>query len=257
LTGIAGVFKYRAAIHSRDRVAAATRLPGAEAACWHNRVRIKKGGEMAKNNIVQLDDYRGGPPDAGADRDICSRGKRNKQHKKARHDPSGFDWTFGGFTTPTPFLTDLMNAFNPQEPLEEAERLLQSGVLAYRRAKNGEPRILLISKKNTGNWGIPKGNVEPHISFPESAAKEAFEEAGVSGRISPYPIGMLRTRKRVGDARSHRTIEVWMYLLEVTEAASNWPEKHKRQAKWVSCETAARLLREPVLAQLCHRLAQN
>ena len=38
---------------------------------------------------------------------------------------------------------------------------------------------------------------------------------------------------------------------------TNWPEKGKRKIKWVSCEAAARHLREPLLAQLCHRLAKS
>jgi hypothetical protein len=55
----------------------------------------------------------------------------------------------------------------------------------------------------------------------------------------------------------YQVIEVWIYLLEVTETLSDWPEKGKRQTRWVSCETAARELREPVLVHLCHRLAQS
>jgi 8-oxo-dGTP pyrophosphatase MutT (NUDIX family) len=214
-------------------------------------------GVMAKNDIVQLDEYRRRVLDTAADQHTASPLKANKKQQKARHFSRKSDWAFGGFLTPTPFLTELMNALEPQESLAEAQRLLQSGVLAYRRAKNGEPRILLISKKRSRDWGIPKGNVESYIAFPESAAKEAFEEAGVLGHISPYPIGVFRTRKRLANSRSHGTIEVWIYLLEVTEVLSNWPEKHERQARWVSCEAAARQLREPILAHLCHRLARS
>ena len=51
-------------------------------------------------------------------------------------------------------------------------------------------------------------------------------------------------------------LEVWVYLLEVAELLADWPEMVRGDA-WVSCEAAARQLREPVLAHLCHRLAQS
>ena len=54
-----------------------------------------------------------------------------------------------------------------------------------------------------------------------------------------------------------QTIEVWVYLLEVTTVLSNWPEKEKRHTTWMPCKMAAQHLREPVLAQLCYRLAQS
>jgi hypothetical protein len=51
-------------------------------------------------------------------------------------------------------------------------------------------------------------------------------------------------------------IEVFVYLLEVTEAAKKWPEKAKRDFKWVSPREATTLLREPALVELCMRLAE-
>ena len=57
--------------------------------------------------------------------------------------------------------------------------------MAYRRQKQGELQILLVSNKRSKKWGIPKGRAEPHMSSSEIAAKEAFEEAGVIGYISP------------------------------------------------------------------------
>jgi ADP-ribose pyrophosphatase YjhB (NUDIX family) len=131
--------------------------------------------------------------------------------------------------------------------------ILESGALAYRRRKNGEVLILLISKKRSKKWG-PKGRVNASLSFGETAAKEAFEEAGVMGRISPNCIGMFRATK---GAITPKHIEVWVYLLEVNETVLDWPEKEKRQIRWAPCKTAARELREPVLTHLCHRLAQS
>src|SRR5579862_6790928 len=60
-----------------------------------------------------------------------------------------------------------------------AQPLIQSGVLAFRRLEGGDVAVLLVKKPNSKNWGIPKGNAEPHLTLAENAAKEAFEEAGV------------------------------------------------------------------------------
>ena len=62
--------------------------------------------------------------------------------------------------------------------MADGQVLLEAGVLAYRHS-HGEVEILLVSKKRSKKWGIPKGRVEPHLSFGELASKEAFEEAGV------------------------------------------------------------------------------
>jgi 8-oxo-dGTP pyrophosphatase MutT (NUDIX family) len=212
---------------------------------------------MAADKIIRLDEYRRPARDGGKSSPADCGATPDPAAKKSQKTSGKRDWVFCGFSAPTPFLNEVMNSAEQPTPLPADQRVLQSGVLAYRRRKDREPEILLVSKRRSKNWGIPKGNVEPQLSFGESAAKEAFEEAGVLGLVSPYPIGVFRARKRLSKAPSHQVIEVWIYLLEVTETLSNWPEKGKRQIKWVSCETAARHLREPVLAQLCHRLAQS
>ena len=133
---------------------------------------------------------------------------------------------------------------------------LEAGALAFRRTKRRGLEILLISKRRTHKWGIPKGRLVPQLSFAENAAKEAFEEAGIIGRISSDAVGVFRARKRADNPLVPSVIEVWVYLLEVTIIRAKWPEKGKRQTRWVSCDQAARELREAVLAHICHRLGQ-
>jgi 8-oxo-dGTP pyrophosphatase MutT (NUDIX family) len=89
--------------------------------------------------------------------------------------------------------------------------------LAYRRQKQGELQILLVSNKRSKKWGIPKGRAEgpkPHMSSSEIAAKEAFEEAGVIGYISPNLGGMFRARKQSTSGLPHQIIDVWVYCLK-------------------------------------------
>jgi 8-oxo-dGTP pyrophosphatase MutT (NUDIX family) len=186
---------------------------------------------------------------------ITGKAKAPKPHKHEK----GRKWpTFSTRTVSMTLATELAQSRQtapPRLPVQDA--ILESGVLAFRREGNGEPLVLLISKKRSKNWGIPKGKVEPTQTFPETAAKEAFEEAGVIGDVSSSSVAMYRAKKSGVNSLANGIIEVWVYLLEVTETLSDWPEKGKRATRWVSCEVAARYLREPVLTHLCHKLAQS
>lgn len=115
--------------------------------------------------------------------------------------------------------------------------------------------MLVVGKRRSRKWGIPKGKAEPELSLSDNAAKEAFEEAGVRGQIGTEPLGTYRALKRVRGLKT--VIEVWVYLLEVTETATKWPEKDKREVRWCSPNEAANLLQEPLLAELCRRLADQ
>jgi 8-oxo-dGTP pyrophosphatase MutT (NUDIX family) len=158
---------------------------------------------------------------------------------------------------PSPLLVELMRSPATASPLPDGNPILESGALACRRLKNGELLVLLVSKRRSGKWGIPKGRVSGRLSFGEVAAKEAFEEAGIKGRVSPNSIGMFRVQKRTPSRQLSQVVEVWVYLMEVTKRLRHWPEKGQREIRWVSCETAAQQLREPMLAHLCHRLAKG
>jgi 8-oxo-dGTP pyrophosphatase MutT (NUDIX family) len=216
---------------------------------------------MAKkqNKVVRLAEFRG--PNRA---DHCERpseeardttfGPETLRRMRRNGRRSGHHWTFKGWTAPSHFLPEMMRSPMTAPPVMRKTAMLESGALAYRRHKNGKLLILLVSKKRSKKWGIPKGKVNASLSFGETAAKEAFEEAGVIGRVSRNSIGMFRAKKGTPIPKN---IEVWVYLLEVDESLSNWPEKEKRKTRWVSCKVAARELREPILTHLCHRLAQS
>ena len=131
---------------------------------------------------------------------------------------------------------------------------LQSGALPYRLNEAGRPEVLLVTSARSRRWTIPKGRAEPHLSLSDNAAKEALEEAGIVGAVAARSSGTFRTTKRVSDGEI--AIEVWVYLLRVTAALDDWPERRQRRTRWVSCAEAARLLREPLLRSLCRQLVE-
>src|ERR1700761_2252507 len=73
----------------------------------------------------------------------------------------------------------------------------QYAALPWRHRHGEELEILLATSRETRRWVIPKGwpmkNRKPHAA----AAQEAFEEAGVSGRVMKRSIGRYNYVKRL------------------------------------------------------------
>ena len=70
----------------------------------------------------------------------------------------------------------------------------QAGVIPFRR-KKGAIEICLIRNKGRKKWKIPKGFVDPDETIEEAALKEAWEEAGLKGRLVGEPIGSYEYEK--------------------------------------------------------------
>jgi 8-oxo-dGTP pyrophosphatase MutT (NUDIX family) len=117
----------------------------------------------------------------------------------------------------------------------------QSGVVAV-RVRDGAPQVLLVTSAGGKRWVIPKGIVEQGHSAASSAAKEAWEEAGATGRISRRMLGRYRYEKWNG------VCTVLVYRLDVEELHRTWPEAHVRRRKWLTPAAAAKRVGNPVLA---------
>lgn len=123
--------------------------------------------------------------------------------------------------------------------------ITQYGVLPWRRNAKGGIEILLVTSKERGRWVIPKGNPIPYMLNHESAAREAFEEAGVEGPIAIEPIGSYRYEKLRRSGPAPAVVNV--YPLEVTREAPAWPEDRERIRKWFPQAAAAAAVEEPEL----------
>jgi 8-oxo-dGTP pyrophosphatase MutT (NUDIX family) len=130
-------------------------------------------------------------------------------------------------------------------------------VIAYRLKRPDEPdteapqlEILLITSRKRKRWIIPKGIIEPGLSPQASAAKEAFEEAGVRGKIADQALGVYTHDKWNGTC----TIEV--FPLEVTSVVDDWPEGDVREREWMSLDKALQHLQEAPLKAMLRKLAQ-
>ena len=125
---------------------------------------------------------------------------------------------------------------------------LQYAVLPWREGQ-GDRELLLVTSRETGRWVVPKGNPMPFRSGDETAAEEAYEEAGVRGTIDPSPIGSFRYRKRRRLLPAVNA-EVRVFPLRVDELLDEWPEQHQRRREWFDREGAAAAVDEPGLKKL-------
>ena len=125
---------------------------------------------------------------------------------------------------------------------------LQVAALCWRRAAKGL-RILLITSRDTSRWVIPKGWPMRNRPDEEAAAREAYEEAGLRGEVSPRSIGIYTYAKRLGPGRAV-TCAVRVFPLEVREMLRRYPENGQRRVKWFAPDRAAQKVDEPDLKRL-------
>ncbi len=143
--------------------------------------------------------------------------------------------------------------FLPSE--EEGGARTQFGALCWRMHR-GHVEVLLITSRDTGRWVIPKGWPIAGKNPQESAAQEAWEEAGVRGAAMAASLGLYaydKTRK----SREALPCVVSVFPLRVEGLAKTFPERAQRRRRWFRTERAARLVAEPELRAMLLALAAD
>ena len=129
--------------------------------------------------------------------------------------------------------------------LRKLKQCEQVAAVCY-RVRGGVIEFLLVQTRK-GRWIFPKGSVEPGLTHAQAAALEAFEEAGVHGRMEEASFTRYVRRKR-GEARNsaakaNRTEPaVNAHLCEVLRLVP--PQEPNRNPSWFSAEKAKRRLQE-------------
>jgi 8-oxo-dGTP pyrophosphatase MutT (NUDIX family) len=91
---------------------------------------------------------------------------------------------------------------------------------------------------------IPKGNLEPGKTAGEIALQEAWEEAGLTGALQQEPVGSYVYEK------SGFTYHVIVFLMQVSTAAEQWPERGVRDRCWLTPGAALSRVEETGLREL-------
>lgn len=119
----------------------------------------------------------------------------------------------------------------------------QAGVIAHRTSRFGT-EVLLVTRRCGGGWTIPKGCRDAGQAASDTARREALEEAGVDGTLSPRALGTYDYQKL------DETCRVDVFLLEVAQVYPTWAEDAARVRGWFSVADAARLVGIPELARM-------
>lgn len=124
----------------------------------------------------------------------------------------------------------------------------QFGALCY-RVQDDRVQVLLISSRGTGRWIVPKGWPMDGETPAGAAATEAYEEAGVEGKVSDTCLGIYTYTKTIpkGD---NLPIVVAVFPFKVKRLLKDFPEAGQRKRKWFSLKKAAALISEPELVPL-------
>src|SRR5215470_8372999 len=90
----------------------------------------------------------------------------------------------------------------------------QVAAVCYRiRDENIE---FLLVRTGGGRWTFPKGGVEPGLTHAQAAALEAFEEAGVHGRIEEISFARYVRRRGQDSTTGGKQVETDAHLCEVS-----------------------------------------
>jgi 8-oxo-dGTP pyrophosphatase MutT (NUDIX family) len=124
----------------------------------------------------------------------------------------------------------------------------QIGALCWRPHGSGH-EVLLITSRDTGRWIIPKGWLVQGLTAAGSAAREAWEEAGIEGKPEEEALGYFAYRKGLDEGRAIPCV-VEVFALRVERLTDRYPERGERRRKWFRPEKAAKKVDEPDLRQL-------
>ncbi len=124
----------------------------------------------------------------------------------------------------------------------------QFAALCYHMVRD-KPEILLITSRRSRRWIIPKGWPIDGKTPAQVALTEAWEEAGVQGKVHERCLGLFSYHKALGAERGVPCVAM-VYAVRVKSLAADYPEADQRKRKWLRPKKAAALITEPELAHI-------
>jgi 8-oxo-dGTP pyrophosphatase MutT (NUDIX family) len=134
---------------------------------------------------------------------------------------------------------------------------IQFGALPYRFGKEAGIEVLLVTSRETGRWIIPKGWPIKGFKPAKTAAREAYEEAGVRGHVSGRPLGRYVYEKRIEDRVASFPCEVQVFALLVKTQLKKWPESGQRKVRWFPVPEATAVIGDDDLRKLILQLKEH
>ena len=135
---------------------------------------------------------------------------------------------------------------------------IQYAALPYRFTPAAALEILLVTTRRSRRWIIPKGWPIKGLRPPKSAAREAFEEAGVRGKVGAKSVWASSITTSCSSSNGIPVnCEVRVFPLLVKRQSESWPEFEQRVVQWVEPAKAVALIKEPGLKKLVAAFAKR
>jgi 8-oxo-dGTP pyrophosphatase MutT (NUDIX family) len=146
---------------------------------------------------------------------------------------------------------------NPNKRKAKPAVRLQYAALPYRFNEAGTLEILLVTTRQSKRWILPKGWPIKGLRPPRSAAREAFEEAGVTGKIGAKSVGSFTYDKMLDEQGIAVQCEIKVYPLLVKKRSAEWPEVGQRLSQWAELEKALSLIEESGIKAIVTAFAER
>ncbi|WP_349962489.1 NUDIX hydrolase [Rhizobium sp. ZPR3] len=140
------------------------------------------------------------------------------------------------------------------ETIAAGDMAEQYGALCFQYSKENVLKVLLITTRETRRWMTPKGWAIKGLTGGQVAEREAWEEAGVKGKVKKNTFGYFTYLKVLDDGETIPSV-VEVHLLEVRKQCQKFPESGQRMIEWMVPEEAVRRVREPELKGLLMRFS--
>ncbi len=138
----------------------------------------------------------------------------------------------------------------PMRLLDDGKRGVrtQFGALCWRQVGD-KIQILLVTSRRRKRWTVPKGWPVDGATPAQAAETEAYEEAGVKGKVRPSCLGIFSYNKELDEGEELPCV-VALFPIKVKKVLDSWPEKKDRRRKWMSLKKAAKRVDDPELSAI-------
>jgi predicted NUDIX family NTP pyrophosphohydrolase len=131
----------------------------------------------------------------------------------------------------------------------DASSSAEYAALPWRISGEGTMEVLLFCRRQDGRWTIPGGACSGTRTELRTAERAAFQDAGVTGRLAPEPVGRFRATRTLADGHN-APCDVTVFGLHVWGTLVHWPRETKILRRWMPLSEAQALAADTGLADL-------
>eukprot|EP00002_Diphylleia_rotans_P008410 TRINITY_DN1821_c0_g1_i1.p1 TRINITY_DN1821_c0_g1~~TRINITY_DN1821_c0_g1_i1.p1 ORF type:complete len:173 (-),score=32.93 TRINITY_DN1821_c0_g1_i1:428-946(-) len=108
--------------------------------------------------------------------------------------------------------------------------------------------VLMVQSTKKDDWILPKGGWETDETQEQAAIRETYEESGAVGDLGVF-LGCYQA-----SITKPTKIDIYFYLMRVTQLLESWPEGQCRGRKWFPLEEALESSTRPEICNVLQHL---